>query len=155
MAVLLIRVSLGLQILSLPLLTPQVIGEQRIDAIRQRLRAWVKPTARVASIVFAATFVVAILLLMAPAFYASANHKTVTAESFHSYPGWAQEMVKIVIWGGVVVGGGGFVITVALALVAGLLHVATKNPQGFFLLGGCIFTLAVGLQFWATFYPAN
>lgn len=92
MAVFLIRVSLMLQMLSLPLLTPQVIGEQRMDAIRQRLNAAVRPTAKVAGIVFAVCFVVAVGLLVAPALYASANHTTVTAESFDSYPGWAQEI---------------------------------------------------------------
>jgi ABC-type spermidine/putrescine transport system permease subunit I len=155
MEVLLIRISLGLQMLSLPLLTPQVIGEPRMDAIRERLKALVKPTAKVASIALAATFVLTTLLLGIPASYATANHKSLTTTSFHSYPGWAQEMVKIVIWGAVVVGGGGIAITLALGLAAGLLHVATKNPQASFLLGGCVFALAVGLQLWATFYPAH
>lgn len=155
MQILLIRISLGLQMLSLPLLTPQVIGEQRMNAIWKILKALAKPTAKVARRVLAAAVVVALFLFGIPFFYAAANHKSVTTKSFHSYPGWAREMVKIAIWGAAVVGGGGIAIAIALGVVAGLLYIATKNPQGFFLLGGFVFALAVGLQFWATFYPAH
>jgi hypothetical protein len=155
MEVLLIRVSLGLQMLSLPLLTPQVIGEPRMDAIRECLKALVKPTAKVAGIILGASFVVLVLLAMIPPLYASANHEILATKSFHSYPGWVQEMFKIVIWGAAVVGGGGIAIALALGLVARLLDAVTKKPQDFFLLGGFVFALAVGLQLWATFYPAH
>jgi hypothetical protein len=126
-----------------------------MDAIREHLKALVKPTAKVARNVLAATLVVLFLLAIAPPLYASANHEILATKPFHSYPGWVQEMFKIVIWGVAVVGGGGIAITLALGLVAVLLRAATKNPQDFFLLGGFVFALAVGLQLWATFYPAH
>lgn len=155
MEIALIRIGLVLQMLSLPLLTPQVVGEKRMEALRRSLRNRVRPIAKVAGIVFAFTFLIAIVLVAIPFAYASANHTDVTAASFDSYPGWAQEMVKIAIWGAVVVLGGGVGITIALAVLAGLLWIATKKPQGFFLLGGCAFIIAVGLQFWATFYSEH
>jgi hypothetical protein len=155
MQVLLIRISLGLQMLSLPLLTPQVIGVARMDALRDGLKALVRPIAKGAAIVISVTFGVAFMLFAAPFFYAAANHTDVSAKSFHTYPGWAQVMVKIAIWGGAIIGGGGIALTLILGLVAGLLVVATRNPQGFFLLGGFVFALAIGLQLWATFYPAH
>jgi hypothetical protein len=155
MQIVLIRISLGLQMLSLPLLTPQVIGKQRMNAIRERLKALAKPTGKVAGIVLSASLVVLFLLAIAPPLYASANHEILATKPFHSYPGWVQEMFKIVIWGAAVVGGGGIAIALALGVVARLLDAVTKKPQDFFLLGGFFFALAVGLQLWATFYPAH
>jgi hypothetical protein len=152
MGVLLTRISLGLQMLSLPLLTPQVIGVGRMETIRKRPNALAKRIAKVALIVLVVSAVLAALLFGIPAFYASARHQSVATLSLHSVPGWLQEIFKIAIWGALV-GGGGVVISVALLAVARLVYVATKKPEAFALFGGFVFALAVGLQLWATFYP--
>jgi|GEM_PF-4541217 hypothetical protein len=148
----LIRISLGLQLFSLPLLTPQVVGEDMMDALRTRMRDLAKPALRVAGVVFTAGLFF-LLVAAAPLFYASANRTTIA--TYNSWPHWAQLMTKISFLIGGLATGGAFGIALILALLAGLLQLATARPQGFFVLGGIMFVAAVALQFWATFYPVQ
>lgn len=147
---LLIRISLGLQLLSLPLLTPQVLGKEMIDWLRARMADVAKLAAAIAGAVFA---VGAMLAMVIVAILINANGADIS--HYNSWPHWLHLVVKVVfVWGGLAVGGA-FGVALALAVLAGLLQVATNKPEGFFVSGGIVFVAAVVVQFWATFYPAH
>jgi hypothetical protein len=150
MNTLLIRISLGLQLLSLPLLTPQVLGKEIIDWLRVRMTDLAKLAATIASVAFLAGVLLAlgIVSILLNANGADISH-------YNSWPHWLHLVVKIVfVWGGLAVGGA-FGVALAFAVLAGLLQVATNKPEGFFVSGGIMFVAAVALQFWATFYPVQ
>jgi hypothetical protein len=147
---LLIRISLGLQLLSLPLLTPQVVGEDMMDWLRTRMRDLAKLAASVAGFLFSASLFILFFL-----FTALLNASGTDISKYDSWPHWDKLLIKIVFEGGGLAAGGAFGVALTLALLAVLLEVATNKPQGFFVLGGIMFVAAVALQFWATFYPVR
>ena len=146
---LLIRIGLGLQLLLLPLLTPQVVGEGAMETFRRWMKAVAKPVGKIAGWVFGGTFVVFFVAGGFPALYAF--YANAGPSSLDKRPHWSQ--VAFLAAGFALLVGLG--IALALAVLASLLRLATKNPQGFFVLGGFIFVVTVAIQFWATFYPVQ
>jgi hypothetical protein len=138
MNILLIRISLGLQLFSLPLLTPQVVGAGMLDWVRSLITKFSEPTSAVARVVSNVAAVVFVLGVSAQAIFGHAH-----IFDAKSWPHWAVLAISIGEIAATVFG------------IAGLLRLAAKSPHGFFVLGGVMFVAAVALQFWATFYPVQ
>jgi hypothetical protein len=67
------------------------------------------------------------------------------------YPEWAGIAIRV----GLIALAIGGCLALFLATVGGLLHIATRKPHDYFILGGILFIAAIALQFWSTFYPAE